>query len=101
MIAHAITASAPFLSDPVRAELTAAWSAYARRMRQNTRELRNCQSAVRRRWLLLQGLFTGSLAAREHVKARLHRAPRWPEEAPELISNWLRSTGGSAALLAA
>jgi hypothetical protein len=42
---------------------------------------------------------TGSVGAREHLKARLHRMPQWPEGAPELVQSWLLSAGMASAVV--
>lgn len=101
MIAHAIRAAGPFLTDAVRRELEAGWESYAREMRRNTWALRNCRGVLGRRWLLLRGLLLGSPAAREHVKARLRRLPRWPDDVPLFVGRWLESAGAPPQMLAA
>jgi hypothetical protein len=99
MIQHAIESSAPQLRPEIREELSSAWETYARQMRQTSWQLSGASTSVGRKLLLLRQLLAGSVGAREHLKARLHRMPLWPEGAPELVRSWLLSAGIASAVV--
>jgi hypothetical protein len=68
-------------------------------MRQTSWQLRGASTSLGRKLVLLRQLLTGSPGAREHLKARLHRMPGWPEGAPELVQSWLLSAGIASAVV--
>jgi len=101
MIENAIERCARFLSPPLQRRLRSDWCAELQDMRAFDREIAALKNALERRAYVMRRLLGGSVAARQHVQARLLDDPRRLDRFSDRVQRWLHDASMGPALVPA